>query len=438
MALINGTPDGDSLTGSSANDTIYGFGGDDTLAGQDGHDRLYGGDGDDLITTGSGRDRAWGGAGHDTLRGGDGDQTLFGGGGDDWVLLGADSMFWANDQAHHVGYGGAGNDLLQTIGRHSADLFGGSGVDTARMIHYNVSDTWMRVQLTGPGAGMTTGTGQSMTFDSIERLQFFADGGNQTVIGGDLDDMIFVGVGADSVEAGGGDDAVQMRLMGAHTLDGGTGDDLLIAEAVWGQSVYFIIGADGLIDDGNLSVITGFERYHVYGQGRADDIISLGAGNDTAEGFAGDDTLFGMDGRDRLKGGAGRDALYGGDGRDTLNGGAGDDVLTGGAGADRFVFTRGDGGGDLITDFASGSDQLHFAAALLPGHLGGTGRAEDADLAIGSATAEHGQFVVIYSNVFNLTTLAWDPDGTSGTAALRDLVTMSGLVTVAAGDIWVL
>jgi Ca2+-binding RTX toxin-like protein len=241
-----------------------------------------------------------------------------------------------------------------------------------------------------------------------------------------------------------------------------------------GQSVYFVVDGTGQVDDGMLSTILNFETYHVFGQGRADDFIALGAGNDSGEGFGGNDSLYGGagsdrlsggsgddgldggadsdtlaggsgndlvsgdDGNDRLRGSGGSDTLYGGAGADVLNGGAGDDWLSGGDGADRFVFTAGDGGGDLIVDFVSGTDALRFAADLLAGAPGWTGRATAADFAIGSATAAHGQFVLSHVSFANVTELAWDADGTAGSTPLQTLVTLNGIVTVAAEDIWIL
>jgi Ca2+-binding RTX toxin-like protein len=60
-----------------------------------------------------------------------------------------------------------------------------------------------------------------------------------------------------------------------------------------------------------------------------DDIISLDAGNDKADGAGGDDFIAG---------GAGKDKINGGDGDDLLGGGDAKDTLVGGEGADGFLF----------------------------------------------------------------------------------------------------
>lgn len=476
MAIIEGTADSDSLSGGDADDQIYGFAGNDTLDGGLGDDRLYGGAGDDLIRTGQGNDIAWGASGNDTLRGDDLPHTLYGGTGDDWVLLGVDDFFFSTPDPvryRNVAFGGDGNDLLQAWGHFNARLSGGDGVDTAKLLYYSDGLVSMVVRVDGPGAGMTASDGQRVTFESIERLEFYADVGAHEVHGGDLDDLIFVGAGSDWVDAGLGNDHVQYRPDTAHYLDGGAGEDLLTLEGIWRQSVYFVVGGSGQVDDGMLSTIRNFETYHVFGQGRADDFIALGQGNDTGEGFAGNDSLYGGggddsllggggddgmgggdgadtmaggsgddmiggdSGNDRVSGATGNDTLYGGNGDDTLKGGLGDDWLSGGDGNDRFVFGLGDGGGDLVVDFTSGADQLRFAAELLAMAPGWTGRATAADFAVGAATAAQGQFVVVYNSVANLTELVWDADGTAGTGSEQTLVYLSGIVTVAAEDLWI-
>jgi Ca2+-binding RTX toxin-like protein len=69
-----------------------------------------------------------------------------------------------------------------------------------------------------------------------------------------------------------------------------------------------------------------------------------------------------------MSGGAGDDSLSGGRDADDLTGGAGDDLMSGGGGDDTFLFVAfGDlaTGGDTITDFVSGHDQLDFTALHL-------------------------------------------------------------------------
>ena len=60
-ALIKGTAEADTLTGTSARDYIYGYAGDDVVIGSAGRDYAWGGAGNDTVTGNGGADRAWGG-----------------------------------------------------------------------------------------------------------------------------------------------------------------------------------------------------------------------------------------------------------------------------------------------------------------------------------------------------------------------------------------
>jgi Ca2+-binding RTX toxin-like protein len=91
----------------------------------------------------------------------------------------------------------------------------------------------------------------------------------------------------------------------------------------------------------------------IFGTGRQ-DLILLGAFNDTGYGFDGDDMMFGNAGDDQLIGGTGRDTLFGGTDADLLLGGDDSDVLYGEDGDDRLL------GGDLHDTLfgGEGNDKL--------------------------------------------------------------------------------
>ncbi len=87
-----------------------------------------------------------------------------------------------------------------------------------------------------------------------------------------------------------------------------------------------------------------------------DDILTLGDGNDEADGAGGDDWM---------SGGAGKDKLTGGDGDDVLGGGAAKDKLNGGDGVDDFLFDvkLKKAGVDKL-DFESGVDHLVLSKSV--------------------------------------------------------------------------
>ncbi|WP_121588744.1 Ig-like domain-containing protein, partial [Brenneria goodwinii] len=156
---------------------------------------------------------------------------------------------------------------------------------------------------------------------------------------------------------------------GNDTLMGGSGDDILFGDA---------ISFDGIDGNGlqalqqyvgnqlHLSADTtaSVEQVHNYitEHSAEFDLSSSNGGNDILNGGAGNDILFGQGGNDTLKGGAGNDLLYGGSGDDLLIGGAGNNVLTGGSGADTFKWQAGDVGHDVIKDFnASEGDRIDLS-----------------------------------------------------------------------------
>lgn len=112
------------------------------------------------------------------------------------------------------------------------------------------------------------------------------------------------------------------------------------------------LGGDDVIDGG-----PGNDR--IFGK-RGDDTAWGGDGDDLIKGGKGNDALFGNRGDDKLKGGRDDDALDGGQGADILNGGRGNDILTGGDGNDLFDFDL-FSGSDTITDFVVGEDAIEFS-----------------------------------------------------------------------------
>lgn len=120
----------------------------------------------------------------------------------------------------------------------------------------------------------------------------YGDAGNDTLNGGNTDDLLFGGDGYDTLYGNGGNDYLNGGNQGDF-LDGGRGNDTLTGES----------------------------------------------GDDQLRGGDGDDYLRGGDGFDSLFGDFGSDVLYGDAGNDNLDGGwdSANDLLYGGTGADTFM-----------------------------------------------------------------------------------------------------
>lgn len=370
-------------------DTVYGGDGSDTVFGYFGGDQIFGGDGDDELVSSTGAGEAPslldGGSGNDRIFAGDVLADAYGGDGDDTITV----YFGQGGMAQ----GGAGMDLLvlAAIGPLGDSLPA-------------VAD--VTVILTGPGAGATAGA-FALDFSGFEALGVTTSYGNDTVRGGDLDDVIDVDAGANDVQALGGNDVVTYRTGEANLLDGGEGVDQLVVFGLFQSGDLRFYADDG--DDGFGATFTGFERYFILG-GSGDDYAVLGAGADNFLGFTGRDSVFGMAGRDRLEGEQGADRLDGGRGRDILHGGSGVDRLIGGGNADSFVFRLVSDMGDIIVDFTSGVDVIRIESGLFAGLS--QGAPAEGQFALDQAQGTQGQFVFHMAGEAAHRDLYWDANGT--------------------------
>ncbi len=142
------------------------------------------------------------------------------------------------------------------------------------------------------------------------------------------------------------------------------GDDTILGSPI-DDVIYGNQGNDTLTGEAGNNLIRG---------GQGDDVITGGSGNDILHGNLGNDTIMAGGGNNVLRGGQGNDVLIGGPGNDVLIGDRDQDTLTGGAGADSFVFRadtnigRGDPNlADVVTDFnPAEGDRIILAAATDP------------------------------------------------------------------------
>ena len=212
-----------------------------------------------------------------------------------------------------------------------------------------------------PPGSVFNGTGGNDTLNGGDGNDIiYGEGGADALLGGDGNDTIYGAAGNDRLWGQDGDDhlfgdAGNDRIFGesgSDTINGGDGEDIILSGAgddsiyggddfdrVWGGAGNDTIhGGDGrnfLAGDDGADSITG---------GAGVDIVIAGEGNDSITGGGGSDRIIGGDGNDTIEGGAG------GSVRSYLNGGAGDDFITGGADAD---YLDGEGGNDTLIGGAS-------------------------------------------------------------------------------------
>jgi Ca2+-binding RTX toxin-like protein len=273
-------------------------GGDDTFAADGNIAGL-------VVDGGAGDDTIFGGAGNDVLRGGDGNDFVDGNQGADKAFLGAGDDVFRWDA-------GDGSDTVEGQDGRDAMIFNGSnGGETV-----DISADGERVRFFRTPGDVT------MDLNDVERVDFNALGGADTVTVNDLSGTDLVEVNIDlQAGAGGGDGAAD-----AVVVNGTAGDDEVVVAG----------------DAGGISVIGLAAEVHITGPEPADGLtIKTAAGEDvvdasglaagairfTADGGDADDQLIGSAGDDTLVGGAGDDVLIGGLGYDDLNGAPGDDIL---------------------------------------------------------------------------------------------------------------
>ncbi len=173
--------------------------------------------------------------------------------------------------------------------------------------------------------------------------------------------------------------------------------------------------------------------------------VTSGSGNDTIYGGSSTDRITTGIGADSINGGAGADTISAGAGLDTILGGTGIDSMTGGDGIDRFQFSAADtdvditAATDIITDFASGTDNMYFYTDTTTGVAGSstnytevlTAAADLATFAAAASTALNATIKYYFGVVGTDGYLAFDDDGTGVTQIIK----LTGVTDLAFTDI---
>ncbi|MES2193997.1 MAG: calcium-binding protein [Pseudomonadota bacterium] len=251
---------------------------------------------------GAGNDTITGGDGADIIIGGTGNDIVFGGGGNDTALLGDDddTFIWNPGDGSDTVEGQGGFDTLQFNGANIAERI-------------DISANGGRVRFTRDVAAVT------MDLDGVEKINFRALGGADTVTVNDLTGTDVQQVAIDLQANGGGGDAAADTVIvnGSNAVD-------TIAIIQSGQDVL----VNGLSAAISISGQEAGDRLQIDGLG-GDDTID-------ASGLAAGRILL------SINGGLGDDVIVGSAGNDLVTGGDGDDVALLGAGDDTFVWNPGD------------------------------------------------------------------------------------------------
>ena len=159
--------------------------------------------------------------------------------------------------------------------------------------------------------------------------------GQNTVIGGGLNDIVIGGSGSDTIDGGAGNDTLSGGG-GNDVIAGGRGNDLIDGGA--GIDTYVMTTATFVfMADGNA----------VDGEGGVDQFVNI----ENVIGSDFDDRVFGDAQDNTIFGGGGRDFIFGGAGNDRLNSGTGFDRAEGNDGDDLFI-------SDAIDCSISGGDGI--------------------------------------------------------------------------------
>ena len=296
---LNGSEQGDSITGGNLADVLSGLAGNDSINGLAGDDVIFGCDGDDVLQGSEGNDTLRGGLGRDVLDGGAGQDQLIAEGRGNILTGGSGLDRFEVDLTRRLV-----NSLDQITDYQSGEKIVIRGQDPIGEITYN--QITGRLSLNGQEI-IQLSPGQEINLADVEYIGIeptspfsstaLIDGGSNITGFADSPNRLYGSEVRDSITGGNLADVIS-GLAGNDTIDGLAGDDI-------------ILGGDG------------------------DDIILGGDGNDYLDGNAGTNLILGDAGNDTLRGLPGN-VLDGGTGEDLLIAEGGGNILTGGSEIDRF------------------------------------------------------------------------------------------------------
>lgn len=187
-------------------------------------------------------------------------------------------------------------------------------------------------------------------------VMFDGGEGDDTLIGGDGNDVIRGGLGSDELVGGAGND-IFLWDENDNNITGNDGYDTAVFDSDYMDGVELNL-AETSIE--NVHSSDGDDRLLASGYGESVSIRG-GAGSDHMEGGISDDFLAGELGDDYIIGGSGNDVISGGAGSDRLEGGEGDDTYYWGYGDqnDRILDEEGDN--HIVLGVGVSADDISWA-----------------------------------------------------------------------------
>jgi Ca2+-binding RTX toxin-like protein len=236
--------------------------------------------------------------------------------------------------------GGAGNAIMVSnlhVNLSASEAGTGVVLELTGDDQYIVTSTYNDTVLGGDGDSIIEGGEGDDSLDGGEGFDVVS-------YAGDLAD-ITIYTGENSASGG---NATGDTISGFEGAEGGSGNDSLSG----GNDDNLLIGNAG------SDSLYGYDGDDTFSGGNGNDLVYAGEGNDVVDGGQDADYIEADNGNDTVVGGAGEDEVYGGNDSDRLSGGDGNDVLSGGGNDfeyDQFVFDESLGAGnvDTITDFDS-------------------------------------------------------------------------------------
>lgn len=446
LTVIGGAGD-DDISSGSGNDVITGGEGNDTVDSGSGNDSIDGGAGADSIESGTGNDTILGGAGNDTINGGQGADVLTGGANaDTFVYKNLNESFGSTIDT--ITDFTSGTDKLNITDASNATrsvVFAGNvaglaaaqlaitattGTDyllsvydtTAQKLYVDwdqngvINNSDLVISLTGVtslvAADVVSTNGAIIGTTIADDLRgttgndvFFSLGGQDTVTGGDGNDLLVLTSGANTISfasletilgtssndqltlatagtvlvnlAAGtntlalanGTNSITLTSATTTAVTGGTGDDAITLSAAVASGTVSFTGSTGsdsitLANGTNALTLTLTTVESVFG-GTGDDTITLGSVSTSL-------TVSGSTGSDSLQLANGTNTISV-SGIETITGGTGNDAITlTGAVTSGTVSFTGDTGDDSIT-LANGTNTVSLTLTTVESVFGGTG-----------------------------------------------------------------